>query len=119
MSYTTYKSLNDIRTESCHFSSGLRVPGDTICYFSDKSGYTTKSNGNAILIDDVVKFHGNHLKETGLFVDRIFTYLESTLTNNNQSIKICGIYGSLLYQRLEVIWIGKQDKKEYVNQFGK
>ncbi|MCX9024549.1 MAG: hypothetical protein OIN85_00470 [Candidatus Methanoperedens sp.] len=101
MAYNTYKSLNAIRTESSHFSSGFIVPGDAICYFSDKSGPTTKSNGNAILIDDVEKFYTNQLTETSSFVDKIFAYLESSLTNNNRSIRICGVYGNLLYQRLE------------------
>ncbi len=101
MTYKSYKSLNNIRTESSHFSSGFIVPGDTICYFSDKSGPTTKSNGNAILIDDVEKFYTNQLTETSSFVDKMFAYLESSLTNNNRSKRICGVYRNLLYQRLE------------------
>ncbi len=102
MNYTTYKSLNDIRTESSHFSCGFIVAGDIICYFSDESGLpTTVSNGNAILIDDVVKFYNNQFTETGQFVDKVFAYLESTLTNTNRTMRICGIYGNLLYQHLE------------------
>ena len=101
LNHKSYQRLRNIRTETSHFSSGSIVCGKTISYMSEKSGPTITFNHNALLIEDVERYFIDQYRETILFVNNIFDYLESTLRNNQRVRQICGVYKKLLYQRLE------------------